>query len=49
MFHQGTPAHEFYCAHCLRVMRLYAVVGFTLLGLLLAAVTGVAWWLRALH
>jgi hypothetical protein len=49
MFYQGSPAHEFFCAHCLKVMRVYAAVGFTLLGLVLAALTAVVWWLRTLR
>jgi hypothetical protein len=49
MFYQGSPAREFFCAHCLKVMRVYAAVGFTLLGLVLAALTAVVWWLRTLR
>ena len=48
MFHQGVPAREFYCERCLRVMRVYAVIGFTLLGLLMAAFGGVYLWIRSL-
>ena len=43
MFHQGAPAREFFCEPCLRVMRVYAAIGFTLLGLLMVAFGGVYW------
>lgn len=49
MFHQGAPAHELFCARCLKVMQVYAAIGFTLLGLLLAAFVAAVWWLRSLH
>jgi len=49
MFYQGSPAYEFFCVRCLKVMRTYAAVGFTLIGLLLVAIAAVVWWLRSLH
>jgi hypothetical protein len=49
MFYQGSPAHEFFCVRCLKVMRAYAAAGFTLIGLLLVAFAAVVWWLRSLH
>jgi hypothetical protein len=49
MFYQGSPAREFFCARCLRIMRAYAAVGFILLGLLLLAFVAVVWWLRSLR
>ena len=49
MFYQGAPAREFFCTRCLRILRAYAVTGFSLLGLLLAVLAGVALWLRSLR
>jgi hypothetical protein len=49
MFYQGWPAHEFFCARCLKVMRVYAAIGLTLLGLLIATFSAVVWWLRSLR
>ncbi len=46
MFHQGEPAYEFYCRRCRRVFRVYAAIGFTLLGLLLLAGGVAVVWLR---
>jgi len=46
MFHQGVPANEFHCERCWRIMRLYAAVGFTLLGLVLVGLAAAVWWLR---
>lgn len=48
MFHQGAPTREFFCLRCLRIMRVYAILGFTLLGLLVGALTGVTLWLRSI-
>ena len=48
MFHQGEPpAKQFFCFRCLRVMRTYAIIGFSLLGLLVAGLFGAAWWAGA--
>ena len=47
MFHQGVAAREFFCVRCLRILRLQAIIGFTLLGLLVAALAGVTLWLRS--
>jgi hypothetical protein len=46
MFHAGQrPREEFYCERCLRVTRIYGVIGLSLLVLLLAAFVVVPWWL----
>ena len=46
MFHAGAPpAKEFFCLECLRVMRTYAIIGFTFLGLLLVACVVTMLWL----
>ena len=37
MFYQGIPARDFFCTRCLKIMRAYAAIGFTLLGMLLTA------------
>lgn len=48
MFQQGeTPAKQFFCLRCLRIMRVYAIIGFTLLGLLVVGLFGFAWWAGA--
>jgi hypothetical protein len=49
MFYQGSPAHEFFCARCLKITRDYGAVGFTLLGLLVVAFTAAVWWLLSLY
>ncbi len=49
MFYAGTPANDFFCARCLKVMRIYAAVGFILLGLLLVAFAVAVWWLPSLR
>jgi hypothetical protein len=49
MFYQGMPAREFFCTRCLKIQRIYAVIGLTLLGLLLASFFAVALWLRSLR
>ena len=46
MFHQRSPSHEFFCLRCQGVMRIYARIGFSLLGLLMAALTAAVLWLR---
>lgn len=48
MFHQGPPTREFYCVRCLKILRIYAVIGFTLLGLLVTALAGAILWIRFL-
>lgn len=46
MFHQGElPAKKFYCCNCLRIMRIYAIIGFALLGLLVLGLFAACWWL----
>lgn len=54
MFHStyarfpGPPiAREFYCFACLRVMRIYAIIGLTLLAILVGSLIGVTIWLTA--
>lgn len=37
---------EFYCYRCLRVMRIYSVVGLTIFGIVIAAIVGLTIWLR---
>jgi hypothetical protein len=49
MFHQGMPALEFFCTRCQKVLRAYAVVGFTLLGLLLLGFVAAVCWIRSLR
>lgn len=49
MFYQGVPAREFFCTRCRKILRIYAAIGFTLLGLLVAALAAVALWLRSLR
>jgi hypothetical protein len=39
------PAKQFFCFRCLRVMRIYAIVGFSLLGLLMFGFVATLWWL----
>ncbi len=36
---------QFFCLRCIRTMRVYAVVGFTLLGLVVGGIVGVTIWL----
>lgn len=46
MFHQGElPAKQFFCSRCLRIMRAYAIVGFSLLGILMTGFVVALWWL----
>jgi hypothetical protein len=46
MFHQGAlPAKQFFCIRCLRIMRVYAIVGFSLLGILMIGLVVALWWL----
>jgi hypothetical protein len=45
MFYSSVlPVKEFFCDRCLGVMRVYAIIGFSLLGLLLLAF-GIAVWI----
>ncbi len=42
----GAPIErEFFCFRCLRIMRIYAVIGFSLLGLVVAALVASTIWL----
>lgn len=42
----GAPIErEFFCFRCLRIMRIYAVIGFSLLGLVVAALVATTIWL----
>jgi hypothetical protein len=46
MFHSGSlPEREFYCTGCLRRMRIYAWIGFSLLFALVASLYGTVIWL----
>lgn len=48
MFHQEwLPRREFYCRRCLRIMRIYATIGFTLLGAVVTSAFVAAWWAGA--
>lgn len=38
-------AWEFFCRRCLRVMRIYAIVGFSLVGIVVAGLVAVTAWL----
>lgn len=37
------PAREFYCYRCLKVMKVYAIIGFSLLGITVGALCVVTW------
>lgn len=39
-------ARQFFCYRCLRVMRIYAIVGFSLLAMLLLSLTVAVLWVR---
>jgi hypothetical protein len=39
-------ARQFFCNRCLRVMRIYAFVGFSLLVILLGSLIGAVLWVR---
>lgn len=46
MIRTGAPIErEFFCFRCLRIMRIYAVIGFSLLGLVVAAIAATTIWL----
>jgi hypothetical protein len=45
MFHSDTIAKEFYCWRCLRIMRIYAWIGLSLLFVILGAAIGAVVWL----
>lgn len=48
MFQQEwLPRKEFYCRRCLRIMRIYAAIGFSLLGTMVASAFVAAWWAGA--
>jgi hypothetical protein len=36
---------QFICFRCLAWMRCYAIIAFTLLGVIVFAIVGVLWWL----
>jgi hypothetical protein len=46
MFYHDGVAREFFCARCLKIMRVCAAVGLTLLVLLVAAAVAAVWFLR---
>jgi hypothetical protein len=47
MFYNNSfPAREFFCRRCLRRMRIYAWIGFSLLFSLVAVLSGAVIWLR---
>jgi hypothetical protein len=37
---------QFFCYHCLRVMRIYATIGFSLLSILLGSLVVAVVWVR---
>ncbi len=39
-------ARQFFCNRCLRVMRIYAIVGFSLLAMLLGSLVVAVLWIR---
>jgi len=46
MMTTGSPLErEFFCFRCLRIMRIYSVIGFSLLGLVVAAFVAMTIWL----
>lgn len=46
MFQQGElPSMQFFCVRCLRNMRVYAIMGFSLLGILMIGFVVALWWL----
>ena len=46
MFHRGElPRQEFFCDRCQRVLRIYGVIGLSLLALILGAFIVATWWL----
>lgn len=45
-YNHALPAREFFCHPCLRRMRIYAWIGFSLLSVLVAILFGTAFWLN---
>jgi hypothetical protein len=45
-FPESPVAEEFFCNRCLRMMRIYATIGFSLLAVLVGTLAGVTFWLR---
>ena len=45
-YNHSLPAREFYCTRCLGRMRIYAWIGFSLLFVIVAALSGAVIWLR---
>lgn len=45
-FPEPPIARQFFCHRCLRVMRWYAIVGYTLLALLLGGLVAGVLWIR---
>lgn len=45
MIGAGT-GREFFCFRCHRIMRFYAVIGFSLLGIVIAGIIGMLLWIR---
>ena len=43
-FPQPPIAREFFCNRCIKIMRIYAVIGFTLIGIVVAAIVGFSIW-----
>ncbi len=47
-FPRPPVAREFFCFRCQRVMRVYAIIGFTLLGCLVLAILVATLWVMSL-
>ncbi|MFK7789776.1 MAG: hypothetical protein AB8C95_09830 [Phycisphaeraceae bacterium] len=43
-FPESPIVREFFCNRCIKIMRLYAVIGFTLVGIVVAGIAGVTIW-----
>lgn len=42
----GGELTEYFCARCRKVLRVYSVIGLTLLGLCVLAIVGITVWTR---
>ncbi len=48
-FPQSPVARQFFCYRCLRIMRIYAAIGFCLLAVLVGSLVIVTLWARQLY
>jgi len=46
IFPNSPVAEEFFCNRCLQLMRIYAIIGFSLLAVLVGFLAGVTFWLQ---